>query len=194
MVPTVRLLLVSGSLRSGSTNTALLRTAVGEAPEGIEAVLYEHLGELPHFDPDDDHEPLHPAVAGLRAELARTDAVLFSTPEYAGALPGSFKNLLDWTVGGGQTYGMPVAYVNASATPTGASDAHQSLRTVLRVTGAELVEAACAHIPVERHQLAADGTVDDPEVRHQLVAVLTVLAAAILARRELARPEQSEQP
>ena len=48
--------------------------------------------------------------------------MLFSTPEYAGALPGSFKNLLDWTVGGGETYGMPVGWVNVSgpASPTGA--------------------------------------------------------------------------
>ncbi|WP_306796085.1 NAD(P)H-dependent oxidoreductase [Nocardia sp. XZ_19_369] len=26
-------------------------------------------------------------------------SVLFCTPEYAGTLPGSLKNLLDWTVG-----------------------------------------------------------------------------------------------
>ena len=60
------------------------------------------------------------------------------TPEYAGALPGSFKNLLDWTVGGGQTYGMPVAWINVSgaAAPTGGADAHDSLRKVLGYTGA----------------------------------------------------------
>lgn len=187
MAPT-RLLLVSGSLRSGSTNTALLRTALDVPTGEIEASMYERMGELPHFNPDDDREPLDPVVADLRAELERADAVLFCTPEYAGALPGSFKNLLDWTVGGGQTYGMPAAYVNASASPTGAADAHHSLRTVLRYTGVELVEAACAHIPVERPMINDRGTVDDPEVRRRVVAVLTTLAAAAAIDRQPAGP------
>jgi len=48
-------------------------------------------------------------VVKLRRQIAASDAVLFCTPEYAGALPGRFKNLLDWTVGGGEIYGKPVA-------------------------------------------------------------------------------------
>ena len=61
---------------------------------------------------------LHPAVAELRAAVRETDAVLFSTPEYAGALPGSFKNLLDWMIGDdkpGSIYEKPVAWINPSA-------------------------------------------------------------------------------
>lgn len=116
----VRILLVSGSTRVGSTNTAVLRTAPAVAPEGVASVLYDGLASLPAFNPDDDHEPLPPTVANLRAQLAASDAVLFCTPEYAGALPGSFKNLLDWTVGGGEIYGKPVAWINVSsvAAPT----------------------------------------------------------------------------
>src|SRR5438067_8496137 len=91
-----RILLISGSTRSGSTNAAALRTAAAVAPDGVTGVVYQGLADLPHFNPDDDHEPLHPRVAELRAQIARSDAVLFCTPEYAGALPGSFKNLLDW--------------------------------------------------------------------------------------------------
>jgi NAD(P)H-dependent FMN reductase len=45
-----------------------------------------------------DGNDTDPAVVELRAAIAASDAVLFSTPEYAGALPGSFKDLLDWTV------------------------------------------------------------------------------------------------
>ena len=121
----VRILLVSGSLRAGSTNTALLTTAVAVAPEGVVTTFYDGLDSLPHFNPDDDveGEPLPAAAADLRVQLDAADAVLFSTPEYAGALPGSFKNFLDWTVGGG-TYEKPVAWVNASSSPTGAASAH----------------------------------------------------------------------
>jgi chromate reductase len=90
-----RILLVSGSMRSGSSNAAVLRTLAALAPEGVETELYERLATLPHFNPDDDYDLLDPAVVELRAAIAAAGAVLFSTPEYAGALPGSFKNLLD---------------------------------------------------------------------------------------------------
>jgi hypothetical protein len=73
-----------------------------------------------------------PSAAELRRQLRDADGVLICTPEYAGALPGSFKNLLDWTVGGGETYGKPVAWINASMRADGA---HESLRAVLGYTG-----------------------------------------------------------
>jgi chromate reductase len=174
---TRRILLISGSLRSGSTNTALLETARVCAPAGVETVLYEGLGGLPHFNPDDDVEPLHPAVAELRAAIGVADAVLFSTPEYAGALPGSFKNLLDWTIGGGEIYEKPVAWINASALG-GAADAYESLGIVLRYAGTRIVDDACVQIPLERRAIAPDGLVADPTIREQLTAVLTVLSAA----------------
>ncbi len=52
------ILLISGSLRSGSTNTAVLRTALELG--GIKAVFYEGTAELPHFNPDHDLQPVHP--------------------------------------------------------------------------------------------------------------------------------------
>jgi NAD(P)H-dependent FMN reductase len=177
---TCRILLVSGSLRARSTNSALLRTARAVAPAHVEAVMYDGLGTLPHFNPDDDPEggPVHPAVADLRAQIAAADALLFCTPEYAGALPGSFKNLLDWTVGGGETYGMPVGWVNVSgpASPTGAAGAHGSLRAVLTYTGTDIVETACVRVPVARGAVGPDGEIDDPAVRTAAAAVLATLA------------------
>jgi NAD(P)H-dependent FMN reductase len=56
--PAVRLLLVSGSTRQGSTNVAALRTALQVLPAGVEAALHEDLVALPAFNPDDDHDPL----------------------------------------------------------------------------------------------------------------------------------------
>lgn len=85
-MPPVRLLLVSGSTSSGSTNTVILRTAEALSPEKvITTLLYGGLANLPAFNPDDDHEPLHTVVGHLRRQL---DAVLFCTTEYTGARPG----------------------------------------------------------------------------------------------------------
>lgn len=172
-----RVLLISGSLRHGSTNTALLRTAQLAAPAGIEAALYDGLARLPHFNPD-DVEPLHPAVADLRSQIRAANALLFSTPEYAGALPGSFKNLLDWTIGddrAGSIYEKPVAWINASASPTGAADAHDSLRKVLGYTHASIIEEACAHIPVARGLVGPDGVIADSSRRAAVARCLSAL-------------------
>lgn len=171
-----RILLISGSTRGGSTNTALLRTAVAAAPDGIEAVLYEGMTSLPHFNPDDDADPLPAPVADLRARIAAADAVLLCTPEYAGAMPGSFKNLLDWTVGGIEMYEKPVAWVQASASPERGRHAHESLATVLGYLHADIVTEACVHIGVAREMVGPDGTIADADVRAGTAGVLTTLA------------------
>jgi len=95
--------------------------------------------------------------ADLRRRLAGADAVLFCTPECAGSLPGSFKNLLDWTVGGGETYGTPVAWINASSRPDpdAGSGANEALRTVLGYTGADIVAPACRRIQVRKAPVGA---------------------------------------
>ncbi|MES9539839.1 MULTISPECIES: NADPH-dependent FMN reductase [unclassified Actinomadura] len=174
-------LMLCGSLRKGSTNEAALRTAQAVAPPGTEATLYPGMGDLPHFNPDDDREPLHPAVAGLRAAIGAADALLICTPEYAGALPGSFKNLLDWTIGGGEVYGKPAAWLNVASpsAPTGGGDAHASLRKVLGYAGAEIVEAACARIPVTRPDVGEDGLVRTAEPRERIAAAMEALRAAL---------------
>ncbi len=176
MPTSCRVLLISGSTRGGSTNTAVLRTAPAVAPDEVATVLYDGLATLPPYNPDDDQEPLHPAVADLRQQLAVADAVLFCTPEYAGALPGSFKNLLDWTVGEGM-YGKPAAWLNVSsvAAPTGGADAHASLAKVLGYVGADIVQAACLRAPIARAAIGPDGLVRDAEVRDRLAQTLQAL-------------------
>lgn len=173
----VRILLLSGSTRTASTNTALLRAAAEVAPQGVSTTLWTDLTALPHFDPDDDVAPLPAPVARMRAAIAEADAVLVCTPEYAGALPGSFKNLLDWTVGGTETSATPFGWVDASGRPGGAAGAHAELRTVLTYTDARIVDEACVAIPVQRADVV-DGVVTAPSPREALAAVLVTLVAA----------------
>jgi chromate reductase, NAD(P)H dehydrogenase (quinone) len=179
------ILLLCGSLREGSTNAAALRTAGAVAPTGVRTVGYDGMGSLPHFNPDDDREgqPVDPAVETLRIAIGSSDALLICTPEYAGALPGAFKNLLEWTVGDAGTYRKPVAWVNVSgpAAPSGGADAHDSLRKVLGYVHATVVEQACLRVPLTRDEVDPDGAISDPEIREQLARTLQVLAEA--ARR-----------
>jgi chromate reductase len=167
----VRILLVTGSTRGDSTNTAALRTARAVAVDGVRMAIYAGLSELPAFNPDDENRPTpHPAVAALRQELTTADAVLFCTPEYAGTLPGSFKNLLDWTVGGGELYGKPVAWLNV-ANPGRGEGAQTTLAAVLGYLGAVVVESACLRLPVGRDAIGPDGLVRDPGTREGLARI-----------------------
>jgi NAD(P)H-dependent FMN reductase len=176
----VEVLLVTGSTRRGSTNTAALRTARDVAPDGVAAVLYEALAELPAFNPDQDTDPLPAPVADLRARLASADAVLFCTPEFAGTLPGSFKNLLDWTVGGSEMYQKPVAWINVA--PEGRGEgATDTLATVLTYLSTDIVQSACVRLTVARDAVGPGGTVTDPQIRAGLAEVLRTLAAQVVS-------------
>jgi len=175
-----RILLVSGSTRGGSTNTAALRTIQAVAPEGVRAELYDGLAGLPAFNPDDDGDggAVPAPVAGLRGQISAADAVVFCTPEYAGTLPGSFKNLLDWTVGGGELYGKPVAWINVAQQGRGAG-AQATLVTVLGYVGATVVESACRRLPVPRDWVGPGGVITDPAFRGAMADALAVLTAGL---------------
>jgi NAD(P)H-dependent FMN reductase len=172
-----RLMLVSGSLRQRSTSTAALRTAARVALDGVTAAFFDGVAALPHFNPDADVAPLPASVDAFRSEVHAADALLFSTPEYAGALPGSFKNVLDWAIGDDaprSINGKPVGWLNVS--PRGATAAHDELRRVLGYAGAVLVEPACASVPLTNDMIDDDGIVTDADARSAIRNVVDALA------------------
>ena len=176
----MRLLFVSGSTRRGSTNAAALRAAQELVPVGTETALHERLGELPQFDPDADHDPLPPLVTELRAEIARADAVVFCTPEYAGTLPGAFKNLLDWTVGGAEMYGKVAAWISVAPEGRGGG-ADATLRVVLGYVGAEVLPSSGTRVTVSRDAVDASGALVDEAVRAQLAEALATIVTEVRA-------------
>jgi chromate reductase, NAD(P)H dehydrogenase (quinone) len=178
----VYVVLISGSTRAGSTNTAALRTATELDVPGVVATLWERLVDIPAFVPDDNAEP-PAAVTALRLLLASADAVVFCTPEYAGTLPGSFKNAIDWLVGSGELYRTPVAWINVGHPGRGAG-AEATLATVLGYVDADVIEHACVRIPVGREVVGPDGTVDDPDVRARLAAQLAAVAEHVRSRAD----------
>lgn len=147
---------ISGSLREGSSNAALLRAAASVAPEGVCFVFYEDMGRLPHFNPDLDAEGSTPPepVRQLRELLIAADAILISSPEYAHGVPGSFKNMLDWLVSTGELVGKPVALLNAA--PAGGEYAQNAILETLRTMNWNVVGAACRVTPFVKRKGALD--------------------------------------
>lgn len=134
---------ISGSLRTASLSTALLRTAATLTPYGVTLSVYDGLSNLPHFNPDLDKEPLPRAVSDFRFQLNSSAAVIISTPEYVHGVPGVLKNALDWLVASGELYEKPVALFSAS--PRG-SFAHASLMETLTVMMAHLIPNAFINV------------------------------------------------
>lgn len=166
----VNLLLLSGSTRAKSTNAAALASVAASAPPPATTTIYRGLSALPAFNPDDDHDPLPDEVSTLRQLIRAADAVLFCTPEYAGTLPGSFKNLLDWTVGGTEMTDKPVAWINAAA-PGRGRGAVSTLETVLGYVGAQLIPTACIAVPVGRDDVDDDGVIWNEEISRALAQI-----------------------
>jgi chromate reductase len=182
-----RILGISGSLRSGSYNTSLLRAAARLLPPGVALEIYDGIRELPPYDADLDLQPADPAVARLRNAIADADGVLIATPEFNGSIPGVLKNALDWAsrpFPDNALRGKPTAVIGASTGLFGAVWAQAETRKVLEVIGADVIDA---ELPVG---LAATAFVDDAElidaeqqnVLRDLVGVLAARAGAMELR------------
>ncbi len=175
----MRILGISGSLRSGSHNTALVRAAAELLPPEDELVVWDALREVPPYDQDDDVEPAPAAVAALRAAVAGADAVLIATPEYNSSIPGALKNALDWASRPFATNvfrNKPVVVIGSSHGVFGGVWAQAELRKVLGTMGARVVEAEVA-IGRAGEKIDADGRLVDDEAREQLRDALETLRA-----------------
>ena len=165
MSPMLNILALSGSLRKASHNTAVLRAAQRLSHHTIE--IWDHSGQLPHFSPDLEAAP--PAlVTQLRSKAGSCDGLLIACPEYMRAIPGSFKNLLDWLVGGETFINKKVALWNTSPRAT---EAQKSLRTVLGTMSAQIIESAGIQIDL----LSTSATVED--ILNDAVKVQTISQA-----------------
>ncbi|WP_159618824.1 NADPH-dependent FMN reductase [Arthrobacter zhaoguopingii] len=102
----MRVLIVSGSLRSNSLNGTLADwiAAVAE-DEGrsteLETVVVDRLTladvSAPNYDYDVEvASGLPPGPRRLADALEQADAVIICSPEYNASMPGALKNVIDW--------------------------------------------------------------------------------------------------
>jgi chromate reductase len=174
----MRLLAISGSLRQRSYNSALLNAAAHTCSRTDEFVLWHGLADIPPYNEDLHETPS--AVAELRQQIARAEAVLIATPEYNGSIPGALKNALDWASRPFPDNCMrrkPVAVIGASTGLFGARWAQAELRKVLKAIGASVLET---ELPVAsaHNVFTDDGRLREP----QLAAALCSIVGELLDR------------
>jgi chromate reductase, NAD(P)H dehydrogenase (quinone) len=178
----MKILAISGSLRAGSSNTAVLRAAARLAPAGVDIALYEGIAGLPFFNPDLDGDRVPAAVAAFRELIGDADGILISSPEYARGVAGVLKNALDWLVASFEFPNKPVALINTSPRATHALAA---LTLTLETMSAKLVGDASITLPLLGTANDEMSIVADNELAEPLRTAITRFAAAIQSLREV---------
>jgi chromate reductase, NAD(P)H dehydrogenase (quinone) len=173
----VTLVGISGSLRKGSYNSALLRAAASLMPEGAELRI-ESIRDITLYDGDVEASDGIPApVAALKDTIAAADGLLLVTPEYNNSIPGVFKNAIDWLSRPPADIprvfkGKPVALIGASPGGFGTILSQNAWLPVLRTLGASLWSEGRLLVSRAPSVFAADGTLTDAKTQDALRKLL----------------------
>ncbi len=176
-----------GSLSSTSINRILSRALIRLAPPDLQFTEIP-IGNLPLYSPGHDTD-YPPEATALKEAIARSDAVLFVTPEYNRSIPGALKNAIDWASrpwGQNSFHLIPAGVIGASIGAIGTALAQQSLRGVLSFCNARQLTSPEAYITYSPERFRDDGVVIDEstanylkdymaEFRDHVMRVLTVL-------------------
>ncbi len=171
----LRVLSISGSLRRGSFNTALLKAAQELAPEDMEITIFD-LQDIPFYNADVEAEGDPEAVTALKKAVHGADALLLATPEYNGGIPAPLKNAIDWasrSTSGYQEsaiFGKTVAIMGGGG--GGAVRAQAQLRQVLSTLGIEALEQPEVQVAMVWDKFDENGRLDDQETREQINELL----------------------
>lgn len=177
-----RILGISGSLRAGSYNSALLRAARAAAPAGVEFETATLHG-IPLYDGDLEASAGIPAsVTALKERIVAADGVLLVSPEYNNGIPGVFKNAIDWLSRPAEDIprvygGRPFAVIGASPGGFGTIMAQAAWLPVLRALGVHYWMGG--RLLVSRASRAFDegGQLADEAVQRQLAQFVAGFAA-----------------
>ncbi|MGH7881963.1 MAG: NADPH-dependent FMN reductase [Candidatus Dormibacteraceae bacterium] len=175
---TLQILAISGSLRRGSFNTALLREAANLAPTNMKIELYQGLRDIPPYDEDQRAHGDPESVISLKRQIAAADGLLIATPEYNGSVPGVLKNAIDWVSRPPEPPlpGKVVAVVGASMSQFGTMRAQLHLQDILTAVGALTMPAPAVLIGQAHERFTEDGRLTDQTSREFLTQLLTELA------------------
>jgi NAD(P)H-dependent FMN reductase len=163
---------ISGSLRAGSFNTALLRAAASLMPAGSELRI-ESITAIPLYDGDVESAGIPAAVTRLKEAVAAADGLVLATPEYNNGVPGVAKNAIDWMSRPPADIarvfaGKPVALLGASPGAFGTSLAQSAWLPVFRILGADLWAGPRFALGHANNVIGVDGTVADKATRELL--------------------------
>lgn len=173
----IKLTGISGSLRRGSFNTALLRAAVRLMPDDA-ALDAKTLHGIPLYDGDvESAEDIPAAVAALKDAVVASQGVILVTPEYNSGIPGVFKNAVDWLSRPPQDVkkvfgGRPFAVMGASQGGFGTIQSQQAWLPVLKKLGAQAWFGGTLMVSRAQNVFDETGALKDAAIEEQLKGFL----------------------
>lgn len=186
--PTFRAIAFSGSLRKGSTNTALVHLAQRIAPPELTIDIIDWVDQLPWMNPDLETDPPEIVQRWWNA-LRSADALIVGMPEYNGTPTALAKNALDWATrppADRAIKGTAVAFLSAAGR-SGGQRAQDSVSVVLGFIGATVVAEPPVRLSMVGDRFDAEGNTDDPEIIDAVAAKLRAVVDALVLRS--AEPE-----
>jgi chromate reductase, NAD(P)H dehydrogenase (quinone) len=179
----VKLLGISGSLRRGSYNSALLRAATRLMPQDATLEVASIRG-IPLYDGDVEAQGIPAAVSQLKEAVVAATGVLLVTPEYNNSIPGVFKNTIDWLSRPNADVrrvfaGKPFAVIGASPGGFGTILSQVAWLPVLRTLGTQFWTGG--RLQVSRAAVVFDdaGNLKDAVIEEQLKQFLAGYVAFV---------------
>ena len=170
----IKILGISGSLRSNSSATAILNIVAGLVPQNVEFNIYNGLAEIPAFN---DSNEIPGPVAHFIKLLSDADGVFFCIPEYAFGVPGALKNALYWTVSSSTAFpNKPVALITAA---TGGDKAHAAFLLTLKAMSSKIPDGATLLLSFIRSKLNEKNEIKDIGTLDLIRAVINSLIDSI---------------
>jgi NAD(P)H-dependent FMN reductase len=183
----VTLIGLSGSLRRGSYNSAVLRAAAAMMPPDSELRI-ESIAAIPLYDGDAERAHGVPEpVARLKDAIAAADGLLLVTPEYNNSIPGVAKNAIDWLSRPASDIarvfgGKPVAMAGASPGGFGTILSQNAWLPVFRTLGADLWPGGRLLVSRAGSVIDANGEIVDAATRDNLGKFVNGFVAYVRAR------------
>src|SRR5713101_7197942 len=91
----IRLIGMSGSLRTGSYSNAVLATLREKFAGRADLTVYD-LAPIPAYNQDFEGDRRPPVVKQLLADIEGADGLVLCAPEFNHSIPGVLKNAIDW--------------------------------------------------------------------------------------------------
>jgi len=168
-----KVLAISGSTRSQSTNLNYIKAVGALAAEVFSIEIYEGLSDIPAFNPDEDGDDPPASVTDFRNQLKEADGILICTPEYAMGVPGSLKNAIDWTVSSMEFSHKPVALITASLSGL---KGHAALLETLHVIEAKITAATGLIISFAKTKISTDCVITNEAVLADVEKLIEALS------------------
>lgn len=176
----MNIIAISGSLRKGSSNTALLRALQQLAPKDMRVEI-ARIDNLPLYNQDAE-AAFPPAAQALKDAVAAADGIIVATPEYNRSIPGVLKNAIDWVsrpYGKNSFVGKPVLVAGVSSGKIGTAVAQSHVRQIMLYLDADVIGQPELYLGPAQEVFDTEGKISNESMKELLAKALETLKSRV---------------